>query len=273
MYRTKNKVKKLNFSTNASSSASTEKKVMWLKTTTGLKVLGNITYTLQLGGFLCQDPLMMRSFLVGGSSVFVVYALIQPTALVVPALWEGAFAAIHVYNIYRLLNTENVTLTPAELKMYGMVFQRHALEVDEFQGLMKRGEWIDMKDGDKLTTYNQLNEWVWIIVKGDVVVSANDASNNKNDIKLKEGQFVGEVSLLKDFQNKGHEPTTASATCLCKGDVKCFRWSRKDLFDYLETSESSKKVVQSLFADVVDKFLQEHSTHKVKVKKALTNDA
>jgi hypothetical protein len=232
-----------------------EKKVMWLKTTTGLMVLGNVTYCLQLGGFLCTDPLMMRSFLVGGSSVFVVYALIQPTALLIPALWEGAFASIHAVMIYRLLSTDKVTLSVDELKVYGMVFQRHQLEVGDFTNLMKRGEWVTLKAGDKLTELEKPVDAVWIIVDGNVKVVGDDEHQSASDeIVLNPGQFVGEVSLLRDYEHKGAEPTKASATCVCANDVKCFRWARKDLFDFLETDESGRKVVETLFADVVDKF-------------------
>ena len=75
---------------------------------------------------------MMRSFLVGGSGVFVLYALLQPTRLVIPAIWEGTFASIHAYMIYKILGQAKVSLTKDELRLYGMVFQRHDLEIEEF---------------------------------------------------------------------------------------------------------------------------------------------
>ena len=67
----------------------------WYRSAKGLMVLGNVTYLLQLGGFLMTEQLLMRSFLVGGSGVFVIYALLQPTRLWVPAMWEATFASIH----------------------------------------------------------------------------------------------------------------------------------------------------------------------------------
>lgn len=76
---------------------------------------------------------MMRSFLVGGSGVFVLYALLQPTRLVIPAIWEGTFASIHAYMIYKILGQAKVSLTKDELRLYGMVFQRHDLEIEEFE--------------------------------------------------------------------------------------------------------------------------------------------
>ena len=61
----------------------------------------------------------------------------QPQKLWVPALWEGTFASIHAYMIYNILRQDKVALTKDELRLYGMVFQRHDLEVEEFQALLK----------------------------------------------------------------------------------------------------------------------------------------
>ena len=153
--------------------------------------------------------------------------------------------------IYRLLSTNNVTLSSDELKMYAMVFKHHQLEVDEFTKLTGKGEWVTLRKGDKLTCLNKMNDSVWLIVDGDVSVKQN--GDLKGEVLLHPGQFVGEVSLLKDFQKKSS--TTASATCVCQSEtVKCFRWSRDELFDYLESDAAGKKVVETLFADVVDKF-------------------
>jgi hypothetical protein len=140
------------------------------------------------------EPLLMRSFLVGGSSSFVVYALVQPQKLWVPALWEGTFASIHAYMIYNILRQDKVALTKDELRLYGMVFQRHDLEVEEFQALLKIGEWKTLKDREELTRAGERVEKVSVVVRGNVVAHARDG-----DVALGEGKYVGEVSLLKVY--------------------------------------------------------------------------
>ena len=164
------------------------------QTPTGQMLLGNFSYVLQLGGFLMTEPLLMRSFLVGGSSSFVVYALVQPQKLWVPALWEGTFASIHAYMIYNILRQDKVALTHDELRLYGMVFQRHDLEVEEFQALLKIGEWKTLTDKEELTRAGERVEKVSVVVRGNVVAHARDG-----DVALGEGKYVGEVSLLKVY--------------------------------------------------------------------------
>ena len=195
----------------------------------------------------------MRMFLVSGSAVFVVYALIQPAALIVPALWETAFASIHAYMIYKLMSGDHITLRPNDLKLYGMVFQKSNLEIEEFQHLLSIGKWLDIKDGGHLTEAGKVNEHVYIIAEGVVGVVDDDPNT---EVKLHAGQFVGEVTLLNDYQTHGHRASTtaASATCIAHGDVKVFVWKKQALLEFLETDESAQKVVQSLLMNVVEKF-------------------
>jgi hypothetical protein len=234
----------------------------WYQTERAKFLIGNFSYCLQLAGFVCADQLAMRSFLIGGSSSFIVYALVQPQKMWVPALWEGAFASIHAMMIYKILHTEKITLTTDELRFYGMVFQKHQLELKEFQDLLKLGDWQTFKGGEELTRVGQIVDRVFFITRGKIEIPTKDVT----PIVRAEGHFVGEVSLLKDFTDhvNAHEDmetmqrthAKASGTCVCQGEVQCFVWSHDTLLNYLqhpETNPASAKVLLALFGDVLQK--------------------
>ena len=93
-----------------------------------------------------------------------------------------------------ILRQDKVALTHDELRLYGMVFQRHDLEVEEFQALLKIGEWKTLQDKEELTRAGERVEKVSVVVRGNVVAHARDG-----DVALGEGKYVGEVSLLKVY--------------------------------------------------------------------------
>ena len=240
----------------SSAEAASEAGLPWYQTEKGRTILGNFSYVLQLGGFLMIDPLLMRSFLVGGSSSFVLYALVQPQKLWVPALWEGTFASIHAYMIYGILNTQKVALTKDELRLYGMVFQHHDLEVEEFQSLLEIGSFKTLPPGQDLTTAGTPVENVYVIVRGDVTAHAKGG-----DVPLSPGKYVGEVSLLKVYADakkggdaKAAAAPLASATCTCQSETHVFVWNQDALLKFLKHDERSAKVLKSIFADVLTKY-------------------
>ena len=68
------------------------------------------------------------------------------------------------------------------------------LEVEEFQALLKIGEWKTLNDKEELTRAGERVEKVSVVVRGNVVAHARDG-----DVALGEGKYVGEVSLLKVY--------------------------------------------------------------------------
>merc|ERR1719174_3099707 len=98
--------------------------------------MANFSYCLQLAGFVAAEALFMRSFLIGGSMSFVMYALLQPKKLIIPAMWETTFASIHAYKIYEILNGDRIVLTSDELKLYALLFRHDELDPVAFRRLV-----------------------------------------------------------------------------------------------------------------------------------------
>lgn len=230
----------------------------WYKSARGLMILGNVTYLLQLGGFLMTDQLAMRSFLVGGSGVFVVYALLQPTRLLIPAAWEFTFASIHACMIYKLLATPSVSLSKEELRLYGMVFQRHDLEIEEFRQLAAVGSFETLPDKHRLTTAGEAVDKVYVVVRGSVAAETEGGA-----VAIPPGHYVGEVSFIQsytDAKKLGPDETApahvASTTCTAVGETQVFVWKQDDLRKYLADDHdgATAKIIRTIFSDVLEKF-------------------
>ena len=158
-----------------------------------------------------------------------------------------------------------LTLTKDELRLYGMVFQHHDLEVEEFQSLLEIGSFKTLPPGQDLTTAGTPVENVYVIVRGDVT-----AHTKGGDVPLSPGKYVGEVSLLKVYADatlilpllvaqtcgdaKAAAAPLASATCTCQSETHVFVWTQDALLKFLKHDERSAKVLKSIFADVLTKY-------------------
>lgn len=218
----------------------------------GQTVIGNFSYCLQLAGFVCSEMLMMRSFLVGGSASFVVYALIQPKKLWVPAMWESTFASIHMFKIYQILSAEKVVLSPDEVRLYGLLFKEGDLDPTAFHHLVTLGDWATYPAGTVFTTQNEKVEHVRLLFQGSVAVKVDEEVISSLSLP---GQFIGEQALVRIHSHvtSEEEAAKATATRTCESATVVFEWPMDKLLDFMENDEHSGVLLKAFFKDVLAK--------------------
>lgn len=221
-------------------------------------MLGNFSYCLQFAGFIAAEALMMRSCLIGGSLSFVVYALVQPKKLWIPAIWESTFASIHTYKIYELMCGDKISLSADEMRLYGLMFGHHHLDPHAFKRLVDIGQWVNHKPGEVLTTEGQHVSKVRLLVSGDVTIHIDNELVYKMDTP---GHFIGEMALMEKFihlhdDDEGSasgDYNKASATARTTSDIVCFEWATDELLDYLDKDQDSGALIKAFFEDVMVK--------------------
>lgn len=226
--------------------------LQWLKefvnSDRGQMVLGNFSYCLQFAGFICTDILPMRSFLIGGSMSFVVYALVQPKRLYIPAVWESTFASIHCVKIYQLLSGDTIVLSPEEMRLYALLFENAELDPKAFQRVVSLGQWRTYDPGAVLTKEGEPVSHVRVLSKGTVVVHAK-----RRELRsLGKGQFVGEQAVLRSHL-QGTEANVAVATRECETEVICYEWPMEELLKFMEADSAGGVLMKRFFVDVLDK--------------------
>lgn len=181
--------------------------------------------------------------------------------------------------ICKILNTPKVQLTKEELRLYGMVFQRMDLEVDEFHDLVAVGEWMTLPDKTELTRAGEPVDAVYVVVRGAVVAE----TPKDGDVAIPPGHYVGEartarvllfflaaratglyaqVSFIQSYSDAKKKPGEvppvhdASATCTAVGEIQVFAWKQADLHKYLKDDHNgaTAKIIRTIFSDVLEKF-------------------
>lgn len=200
----------------------------------------------------------MRSFLIGGSLSFVCYALVQPKKLWIPAIWESTFASIHCYKIYEFLSGDRISLSPDEMRLYGLMFGHHHLDPHAFKRLLDIGTWVNHNPEETLTTEGQHVSKVRFLVSGEVTVYIGGERVARMNTP---GHFVGEMALMEKFihlHDDGEESgatdwAVASATIRSTTDLVCFEWATEELLEYLDKDQASGALVKAFFEDVMTK--------------------
>lgn len=221
-------------------------------------MLGNFSYCLQFAGFIATEALMMRGLLMGGSMSFVLYALVQPKKLWIPAIWESTFASIHAYKIYEIMKGDRIDLSPDEMRLYALLFGHHQLDPHAFKRLVDLGKWGTHEPGEVLTAEGKHVSKVRLLVSGGASVIINGETVCQLNTP---GNFIGEMALMQNFIHLHDEDEAtaktdwaiASATVKSANDLVCFEWNTDELLEYLDKDEDSGVLVKTFFEDVMVK--------------------
>ena len=186
---------------------------------------------LLLVAYSVRDILWLRLFAVAASLIAMPYYVLQPTLLWAPLIWSGVFAAINLYQSWRLyLERRPVKLTPEEEEVRRLVFRdlapRKVLQV------LSIGSWTTAETGEQLIERGKSLEAISLIVRGKVRVTRDERVLGD----LVAGSFVGSALLLSGAQ------ADIDATVVER--VRTMRWEVATLERYLSANPETRIVMQ-----------------------------
>jgi hypothetical protein len=198
---------------------------------------------LLLAAYSVRDILYLRLFAVASSLIAIPYFLLQPTPLWVPITWSAVFAAINLFQSWRLFAERRpVKLTAEEEKVHQLVFEdlppRKVLQV------LSVGAWTTAKTGERMIQRGKCPESIFLIVCGTVRVTRDEAILGD----LKAGNLVGSALLLSGLP--------ADVDVMVVEPVRALRWEIATLERYLAANPEVRIVLQRHLArDLARKFV------------------
>ena len=185
---------------------------------------------LLLVAYSVRDILWLRLFAVGAALISIPYFLLQPTTLWAPLSWSVVFAAINLFQSWRLfMERREVKLTPEEEDIRRLVFRdlppRKVLQV------LSIGSWTTLEVGQRLIEKGKLPETVSLIVRGKVRVTRD----GRVLADLIAGDFVGSALILSGI------PAEADAVTVEPG--RAMRWEVGALERYLTANPETRTVM------------------------------
>jgi hypothetical protein len=185
---------------------------------------------LLLVAYSVRDILWLRLFAVGAALISIPYFVLQPTTLWAPLSWSVVFAAINLFQSWRLfIERREVKLTPEEEDIRRLVFRdlppRKVLQV------LSIGSWTTLEVGQRLIEKGKLPETVSLIVRGKVRVTRD----GRVLADLIAGDFVGSALILSGI------PAEADAVTVEPG--RAMRWEVGALERYLTANPETRTVM------------------------------
>lgn len=190
---------------------------------------------LLLVAYSVRDILWLRLFAVAASLIAMPYYVLQPTLLWAPLIWSAVFAAINLYQSWRLyLERRPVRLTPEEEEVRRLVFRdlapRKVLQV------LSIGSWTTAETGERLIESGKSLDVLPLIVRGKVQVTKGERVIGE----LRAGNFVGSALLLSG--------APADVDAVAVEPVRAMRWEVGTLERYLSANPETRIVMQGHLA-------------------------
>jgi Popeye protein conserved region len=185
---------------------------------------------LLLVAYSVRDILWLRLFAVGASFISIPYFLLQPTKLWAPLSWSVVFAAINLFQSWRLfIERRPVKLTPDEEYIRRLVFRdlppRKVLQV------LSIGSWTTLEVGQRLIEQGKVSETVSLIVRGKVRVTRDGRVLGD----LVAGDFVGSALILSRV--------AAEVDAVTVEPGRAMRWEVGVLERYLTANPETRTVM------------------------------
>src|SRR5262249_52545760 len=198
---------------------------------------------LLLVAYSVRDILWLRLFAVASALIAIPYFLLQREPLWVPIAWSFIFAAINLFQSWRLfMERRPVKLTSEEEEVRRLAFEdlppRKVLQV------LSVGSWTRSESGERLMEQGKRPDAISLIVRGTVRVARNE--NVLGDLGA--GNLVGSALLLSG--------APAEVDAVANGPVRSMRWDVETLNRYLTANPEVRLVMQRHLArDLAGKFV------------------
>jgi hypothetical protein len=190
---------------------------------------------LLLLAYSVRDILWLRLFALASSLIAMPYFVFQATPLWAPLSWSALFAAINLFQSWRLfVERRPVKLTPEEEDVRRLVFQdlapRKVLQV------LSIGSWITAERGERLIEHGKCVEGISLVVRGKVRVTRDERVLGD----LVAGNLVGSALLLSGVP--------ADVDAVAVEPVRAVRWEVGTLERYLNAHSETRIIMQQHLA-------------------------
>ena len=190
---------------------------------------------LLLVAYSVRDILWLRLFAVAASLIALPYFILQPEPLWEPIIWSSVFAAINLFQSWRLfVERRPVKLTPEEEEIHRLAFPD--LPSRKVLQLLSIGAWTNAEIGERMLERGKRVEAISVIVRGKVRIARDDHVFGE----LVAGHIVGSTLLLSGV--------IADVDAVVVEPVRCIRWKVEALDRYLSANLETRIVLQKYLA-------------------------
>jgi hypothetical protein len=190
---------------------------------------------LLLVAYSVRDILWLRLFAVAASLIALPYFILQPEPLWEPIIWSSVFAAINLFQSWRLfVERRPVKLTPEEEEIHRLAFPD--LPSRKVLQLLSIGAWTNAEIGERMLERGKRVEAISVIVRGKVRIARDDHVFGE----LVAGHIVGSTLLLSGV--------IADVDAVVVEPVRCVRWEVEALDRYLSANLETRIVLQKYLA-------------------------
>jgi hypothetical protein len=209
----------------------------------GWHLTGHIASLLTVAAYILKDILWLRLLTILSCFAGIAFNYFVPaTPLWTVIYWNVLFAVINVVQVAIIIKERSgVHFTEEEKELHETLFKNFA--PFEFMKLMRIGNWLEAKQGQLLATEQQPIDSVMLIYNGQVAVE----TNGKEVAKLKDGNFIGEVS----FMTGG----AATATVRALQPTRYIAWPKEAIKQLLNRNPSMRFAMQALLSTDLSKKL------------------
>ena len=200
-------------------------------------IAGHLAFGLIAFSFLVKDILWLRLVSILASSFSVFYNWVIPIEPMWIAIhWNFVFIALNLYHIAVIIYEKRpIKMAPKDKELYETLFKE--LSPVEYLKISKVAQWKTYKSGETIIRQEHMVPDLILIYNGTVDV----AVDGKSVARLKDGQFVGEMSFLTE--------KSATATCIVKHDTECLVWKQPEFKDLLKRNPSLYYTIQGLLSN------------------------
>jgi hypothetical protein len=186
---------------------------------------------LLLAAYSVRDILWLRLFAVASSLAAIPYFVFQPTPLWAPISWSVVFAAINLFQSWRLfVDRRPVKLTPEEEAVRRLAFRdlppRKVLQV------LSIGSWTSADTGERLIEHGKCPDAISLIIRGKVQVARDGCILGE----LVAGNLVGSALLLSGVP--------ADVDAVAAEPIRAVRWELETLERYLNVNPETRIIMQ-----------------------------
>ena len=204
---------------------------------------GHLASILTMVAYLLKDILWLRLLTILSCFAGIAFNYFVPaTPLWSVIYWNLLFATINIVQIAIIIRERTgISFTEEERELHDTLFKNFA--PFEFMKLMRVGQWLQAKTGDILATEEKPIDSVMLIYNGSVSVE----SHGKEVARLKDGNFIGEVSFIAGG--------AATATVRALQPTRYIAWPKESISQLLSRNPSMRIAMQALLSTDLTKKL------------------
>lgn len=198
--------------------------------------LGALFY---LSGFLCRNQILLRSLIVMGDIIYVLYFYFAPqTPLWGGIFWSTLFVIVNLWMLWQILaDRRHYRLGPEERRLFD---QLGTLSPGQFRTLLRLGRATQADGRTELTRQGEAVEKLYYLTEGTAEISIEGHTLHRDQ------SFIGELAFLT-----GHP---ASATVTVGKGARYISWPGDALKEALHRQPELEFALQkAMNRDMADK--------------------